>query len=113
MKVDLNVKNAYAEKAFRWKTLTNDPATGKRAQIMQLNNSRGVKTLRQEPFAIKLALVLKLTDQAVQSSKVAQTQLATSISLLNLGLHKIKPNETVDFIATRKLTSDINTTIQS
>jgi hypothetical protein len=31
MKVDLNVKNAYAEKGFRWKTLTNDPTTGKRA----------------------------------------------------------------------------------
>ena len=29
--VDNDIKSAYAGKGFRWKTLTNDPATGKRA----------------------------------------------------------------------------------
>jgi len=36
MKVDTNIKNAYTKNGFRWKTLNNDPVTGKRAQIMQL-----------------------------------------------------------------------------
>jgi len=31
MNVDNDIKQAYTSKGFRWKTLTNDPATGKRA----------------------------------------------------------------------------------
>jgi hypothetical protein len=31
MKVDLDVKNAFAKCGFKWKTLSNDPITGKRA----------------------------------------------------------------------------------
>ena len=49
-KVDPNVKNAYAGVGFRWKTLTNDPATGKRAQVMQLARPNNEKVKRQEPF---------------------------------------------------------------
>mmetsp|Transcript_31809 Transcript_31809/g.31100 ORF Transcript_31809/g.31100 Transcript_31809/m.31100 type:complete len:122 (+) Transcript_31809:846-1211(+) len=37
MSLDPNIKTAYYSIGFKWKTLTNDPATGKRAQIMQLN----------------------------------------------------------------------------
>jgi hypothetical protein len=37
IQADPDVKNAYAKAGFKWKTLTNDPATGKRAQIMQCN----------------------------------------------------------------------------
>lgn len=37
MQADVNVKNAFTKAGFKWKTLSNDPATGKRAQIMQAN----------------------------------------------------------------------------
>lgn len=30
-KVDLEVKNAFQTNGFKWKTLSNDPVTGKRA----------------------------------------------------------------------------------
>lgn len=33
-KVNPLLKEVYTEKRFRWKTLTNDPVTGKRAQVM-------------------------------------------------------------------------------
>ena len=36
MKVDPFVKECYAKMGFRWKMLTNDKATGRRAQVMQL-----------------------------------------------------------------------------
>ena len=36
-KVEADVKNAFTAKGFKWKTLSNDPVSGKRAQIMQLN----------------------------------------------------------------------------
>ena len=48
IKADPHIKAVYAAKRFRWKTLTNDPTTGKRAQIMQLNNTD--KITRNEPF---------------------------------------------------------------
>lgn len=59
MKCDPFMKQVYAEKRFRWKTLVNDPKSGKRAQIMQLN--RTDKITRKEPFEIKLALVLEMS----------------------------------------------------
>ena len=37
MNADPDVKNAFSKIGFKWKTLSNDPATGKRAQVMQLN----------------------------------------------------------------------------
>ncbi len=60
-KVDSHVKGVYTAKGFRWKTLNNDPSTGKRAQIMQLANPQG-PVQRQEPFTIKASLVVSLTD---------------------------------------------------
>ena len=56
--VDNDVKLAYAGKGFRWKTLTNDPATGKRAQIMELKNPNGNQTNIEEPYCVKLALTI-------------------------------------------------------
>jgi hypothetical protein len=41
MAADPGVKTAYTSQAFKWKTLSNDPATGKRAQVMQLANPAG------------------------------------------------------------------------
>jgi len=37
LQADVDVKNALSKCGFKWKTLSNDPVTGKRAQIMQLN----------------------------------------------------------------------------
>jgi hypothetical protein len=37
MQADPDVKNAFTKVGFKWKTLSNDPVTGKRAQVMQLN----------------------------------------------------------------------------
>jgi hypothetical protein len=31
LKVDADIKNAYASAGFKWKTLTNNPDTGKRS----------------------------------------------------------------------------------
>lgn len=42
---DPDIKNCYSGKGFRWKTLTNDPVTGRRAQIMQLVNPGENKTI--------------------------------------------------------------------
>lgn len=55
-KADPYVKTVYTTKKFRWKTLSNDPVTGKRAQIMQWNSPNPVE--RREPFAVKIALAL-------------------------------------------------------
>lgn len=37
IQADIDVKGALTKCGFKWKTLSNDPATGKRAQVMQLN----------------------------------------------------------------------------
>ena len=34
MQADPDVKNALTKVGFKWKILTNDPVTGKRAQVM-------------------------------------------------------------------------------
>jgi hypothetical protein len=57
LKVDNFVKTVYTNKGFRWKTLINDPITGKRAQILQLvTPASDVK--RKEPITIKAALLI-------------------------------------------------------
>ena len=66
LKVDNSVKNAYSAIGFRWKTLNNDPLTGKRSQVMQLENPKG-KIQRQEPFMIRSALVLLLGDDSISA----------------------------------------------
>lgn len=37
IQADIDVKDALSKNGFKWKTLSNDPVTGKRAQIMQIN----------------------------------------------------------------------------
>lgn len=69
MQTDGEIKTALSmnKTGFRWKTLINDPETGKRFQIMQMNrplmlqvdpnpilSSRKMK-LHQEPITIKAA----------------------------------------------------------
>jgi len=39
-KVDPEVKLAFSGVGFKWKTLNNDPATGRRSQVMQLTLSK-------------------------------------------------------------------------
>jgi hypothetical protein len=34
IQADPDVKNAFTKSGFKWKTLSNDPSTGKRAQVM-------------------------------------------------------------------------------
>ena len=41
LKVDNSVKSVFTSLGFRWKTLNNDPLTGKRSQVMQLDNPKG------------------------------------------------------------------------
>ncbi len=67
---DPDVKNAFTKLGFKWKTLSNDPSTGKRAQIMQLNRpanapefDRGFRKIEPgvEPLTIKAALTMGLS----------------------------------------------------
>lgn len=100
-KVDPHVKAVYTEKKFRWKTLTNDPATGKRAQIMQYNNTEACK--RQEPFTIKLALVFSVDDNPIiKATKADKLQIIAPISEMSLGVNDFKLEEG-SFIATKTL----------
>jgi hypothetical protein len=78
MRADPDIKAAIAmeKKGFKWKTLINDPETGKRYQIMQLNkpkdaqpnnyieNNRKMK-LRQEPLSIKAGMLLRIYKQLI------------------------------------------------
>ena len=72
MQADPDVKNAFTKVGFKWKTLSNDPSTGKRAQIMQLNRFPNTPAyepkIRQieagnEPVTIKAGLVLSLSNK--------------------------------------------------
>ena len=72
MQADPDVKNAFSKVGFKWKTLSNDPATGKRAQVMQLNRfpntpayepkARQIEAAN-EPVTIKAGLVLSLSQK--------------------------------------------------
>jgi hypothetical protein len=66
---DPDVKNAFSKLGFKWKTLSNDPHTGKRAQIMQLSRPITApgfdKKYRKmepgvEPLTIKAAFIIGL-----------------------------------------------------
>jgi len=68
------VKAAYQTVGFKWKTLSNDPTTGRRAQIMQLNkpptcpdfqNERKLD-LGKEPLTMKAGLVMSLKNTEEQ-----------------------------------------------
>jgi hypothetical protein len=65
-----DVKDAFAKAGFKWKALTNDPSTGKRAQIMQaakpatapqFENTRRLN-LGSEPLIIKIGTVLSQSN---------------------------------------------------
>lgn len=71
LKADLQFKESLAKAGFRWKNLCNDPTTGKRSQIMQLDkpkdksllppfeNDRQLQ-LGKEPLTASLSLILGL-----------------------------------------------------
>ena len=71
MKTNQEIKDSLGmqKKGFKWKTLINYPSTGKRYQIMQMNqpkdlvinknNERKLK-IKQEPITLKAAVVLRL-----------------------------------------------------
>ena len=75
---DVEIKTALAmnRKGFKWKTLINDPDTGKRFQIMQLNKpadlavdadsvakARKMKP-KQQPLSIKAGMILRVSKEA-------------------------------------------------
>lgn len=64
------MKAAVSKFGFRWKTLSNDPVSGKRAQIMQA--SRQDKIERPEPFSVKLACVLSLSGEEIAKNDYKQ-----------------------------------------
>ena len=78
MTADVEIKTALAmnRKGFKWKTLINDPDTGKRFQIMQLNkpadltvDSEAVVKARkmkhkQQPLSIKAGMIFRLFKEA-------------------------------------------------
>ena len=86
---DAAVKACYSALGFRWKTLTNDPATGIRAQIMQLANPSD-RTKIDEPFSVKIAMTISLQDAKVKKQAAQESNLDAPISSLSLGLHPIK-----------------------
>lgn len=63
---------------------------------------------------VKIACVVSLTESTVESAKLVQpTSIIAPISDLNLGLHEIKTNAEAEFIATKRLLSDIDQTLES
>lgn len=113
MAADPGVKTAYTSQAFKWKTLSNDPATGKRAQVMQLANPAGNQT-KDEPFTIKLALTVDVSDEPVLAQPLSSNQqMVAPISMLSIGSHEIKLQENQQMIATRRVESDITELLES
>ena len=68
---DNNLKDALKQEKFRWQSLINDPVTGKRSQLMQLNKPKGEAAaalpqfenprnvqLGQEPVTIKAGILI-------------------------------------------------------
>lgn len=87
------IKKVFSESGFRWKTLQNDPKTGKRAQIMQLNkpttgekfealpkfeNPRKLK-LGAEPITIKSAILIGLGSSLIRSPTKTLRQSTRSL----------------------------------
>ena len=76
VQADPDVKTAFTKSGFKWKTLSNDPATGKRAQVMQANRPATIKYdghLRNivpgtEPLTIGAAAFIELTKKKVEST---------------------------------------------
>ena len=72
MGADDQIKKALAEMKYKWKSLQNDPATGKRSQIMELRKPTGEAAndlpafenprnleLGKEPVTIKSGMILE------------------------------------------------------
>jgi hypothetical protein len=79
MQADPDVKNAFTKCGFKWKTLTNDPNTGKRAQVMQLNRFPTTPAFdpklrhmepAQEPVTIKAGLIMSLVNKPLPKHAV-------------------------------------------
>lgn len=96
-KVEVDVKNAFAACGFKWKTLSNDPITGKRAQIMQVNKPTTVGAFENvrrldidsEPISVKSGLILAFgkNNETQEHTKVSNIE---SVSCLLNGLTLFK-----------------------
>lgn len=69
LKADVKFKEVLQKAGFKWKNLCNDPSTGKRSQIMQLDrpkdatkipafeNPRGLQ-IGKEPLTVTMSMIL-------------------------------------------------------
>ena len=78
LKANQEIKDSLGmqKKGFKWKTMLNDPATGKRYQIMQMNKPKDLLvittndrklTIKQEPITLKAAQVFRLFKDATKA----------------------------------------------
>lgn len=95
MAADPAITAALKAEKFRWKSLINDPKTGKRAQIMDLKkpaadqlppfeNSRGLNP-GQEPIMIKTAMLMRVEEGAVPSATLppAEGKVQAPLSIIS------------------------------
>ncbi len=76
------IKKLFASQGFKWKTLSNDPVTGLRAQVMQLNrfattpafqNPQGVME-NQEPLTVKTGVILGLGQESTGAPETCDAE---------------------------------------
>lgn len=81
LQADLHVKNAFTKSGFKWKTLSNDPASGKRAQIMQANRPASAIQFEEthrniesgkEPITIKAGVLMSINPIENKEQKLQQ-----------------------------------------
>lgn len=76
-KANLLIKDAFSMKkqGFKWKTLINDPTSGARYQVMQMSRPKDLQVsqeaaqrrkmkAKQEPLAVKAAMLMKIDASA-------------------------------------------------
>lgn len=89
---DNGLKDALKVEKFRWQSLINDPASGKRSQLMQLakpkgeaaaslppyENTRGVQ-VGKEPITIKAGMLIQVSDNPEEIGVSENTQQINSL----------------------------------
>jgi hypothetical protein len=76
-KADAEVKEALIQnkKGYKWKTLLNDPATGRRHQVMEMPRPKDMPPPehQKEPLAMKGGLILRVHDEKKEDTKGEET----------------------------------------
>ena len=89
---DNSLKDALKLEKFRWQSLINDPVTGKRSQLMQLNKPKGDAAaalpafenprnlqLGKEPVTIKAGILISVGDNPEEIGVSENTQQINSM----------------------------------